>query len=274
MNDEPIDLIERALRNHGHRSIITLSGVAGTGKTHYALRAAERLTGSVLFVRQIQFHSTYGYEDLIEGLRPNSRGGFDLLPGSLIEWNDQALSDPTNRYVFLIEELTRANVSGVLGELFTYIEHRDRFFQLPISKRQVRIAPNLNVLATMNPQDKSALELDDALIRRLRIISFPPSIAELQKMLDQSLSGTDAAERDRITQGLTKLFETCKLRFPDSFEESMPFGHGVFAGVRTEEDLVCLWQEQLRYLLQRNPHVPLHPFAETIRGAFPWKSRT
>jgi len=271
MAQTPVDSVVARLTEFGIRNLIVISGVAGTGKTHYALQAAIKYSGSPLFVKQIQFHSSYSYEDLIEGLRPNTSGGFDLVNGSLIDWNDQALRDPDNRYVFLIEELTRANVSSVLGEIFTFIEYRDRSFQLPISKRQMKLAPNLSLLATMNPQDRSALELDDALLRRLRIFSLPPSVVELNSILDQSLAATPFEEAGRIRQGLISLFETCKERFPASFEELMPFGHAVFAHIKTEEDLRQLWKEQLKYLLQRNQHVPAHPFAEVIRELYIWK---
>lgn len=271
MPTDQVDQVVQRLKDYGARNIIAISGVAGTGKTHYALQAAVKFCGSPLFVKQIQFHTSYSYEDLIEGLRPNTNGGFDLVNGSLTDWNDQAQKDPDNRYVYLIEELTRANVSSVLGELFTFIEYRDRTFQLPISKRQMQLASNLAILATMNPQDRSALELDDALLRRLRIFQFAPSIEELTKILTFSLEGTAVEESGRITNGLTHLFQTCKERYPDSFEDSMPFGHAVFSHIKSENDLRRLWHEQLKFLLQRNQNVPAHPFADLIRELYIWK---
>ena len=143
MSTSQIDRIANALGAFGQSSIVVLSGVAGTGKSHYEVKAAEKFTGSPLFVRNVQFHPGYGYEDLIEGLQPTSTGGFVLRDGALIDWNAQALKDSEHKYVFLIEELTRANVSAVLGEFFTYVEYRDRSFLLPISRRQTMIARNL-----------------------------------------------------------------------------------------------------------------------------------
>lgn len=271
MDQQRLKEIVETLSKHGQRNVIVLSGVGGTGKTHYALRAAELLTGSPLFVAQVQFHPNFGYEDLMEGLRPNVSGGFNLENGSLMDWNEQAHKDRSNTYVFLIEELTRANVSAVLGELFTYIEYRDRIFMLPISKRKVSIAPNLRILATMNPQDRSALELDDALIRRLRILQFPPSVPELNRLLDESLAHTNKDEADRIRVSLTAVFTACQQQYPDTFEQMMPFGHAIFANVATEADLKDLWHQQIRHLLQRNPNVPAHPFRDTIQGQYPWK---
>jgi 5-methylcytosine-specific restriction enzyme B len=152
-----VDEMVAACQAHGDRDIILLSGVAGTGKTFLGLITAVRFAGHPLLVKQIQFHQSYAYEDFIEGLRPTASGGFAPRPGILMEWNETALQDPDNKYnkyVLLIEEFTRANISAVLGELMTYIEHRDRLFETPLTRRRVRIAKNLTILATMNPQDR------------------------------------------------------------------------------------------------------------------------
>jgi hypothetical protein len=49
----------------------------------------------------------------------------------------------------------------------------------------------------------------------------------------------------------------------------MPFGHGIFAGIRDEAELHGLWYQRIRYLLHP-PVVGPHPFADTIREAYPW----
>src|SRR6185436_12302947 len=121
----------------------------------------------------------------------------------------QAQRDVGNRYCLLVEEFSRANVTAVIGELMTYIEYRDRVFYTPLSERPVRVAPNLTILATMNPRDRSALEIDDALIRRLRIINCPPDTGQLREMLASSLTGTEQAKGE-IILGLIRLFEECE----------------------------------------------------------------
>lgn len=260
-----VDRIVRLCEQHGENEIIVLSGVPGTGKTFLALAAAHQFTRHPFLVRQIQFHSSYSYEDFVEGFRPNPYGGFNPKMGTFARWNEAALRDPENRYVLLIEEFTRANISAVLGELMTYIEYRDRFFETPVSGRPMRVAKNITVIATMNPQDRSALELDDALIRRLRIINCPPSIDQLQEVLRDA--------NDAVRDGLSTFFEKMIERHPDTFESLMPFGHGVFAGVQTEADVRELYDLQLRYLVRRNPQVPAHPFAQDIEELFPFTGK-
>jgi hypothetical protein len=66
----------------------------------------------------------------------------------------------------------------------------------------VRIAENLTIVATYNPTDRSALELDAALMRRLRIITCPPDTGQLREMLD--------ALPSVVVDKLAALFEACR----------------------------------------------------------------
>lgn len=266
-----IDEIATACARHGETSIVALSGVAGTGKTLLGLAAAQKHTRHPLFVKQIQFHQSYSYEDFIEGLRPNSAGGFEPRAGLFLQWNDAASMDPSNSYVLLIEEFTRANIQSVIGELMTYLEHRDRIFETPISGRRIKVAKNLTILATLNPRDRTAVELDDALLRRLRILDCPPSTEQLTEMLETSIvGGPSSPAYQAIQTRLVRLFDECRRRHPETFDHQMPFGHGMFAGITSEADLRDLWKERIRYLLVR-PHTPPHPFYKDIAELYPWR---
>jgi hypothetical protein len=162
----------------------------------------------------------------------------------------------------LIEELTRANLSAVLGELLTYVEHRDREFTTHYSKKTVRLASNLVILTTFNPLDRSAMEIDTAILRRLRIITFPPSVDQLAEMLHQT------KVREEVIELLQDLFEACAGQ-PD-YETWMPFGHGVFAGITNDRpDLYELWNERIRFFLYR-PGLTDHKFASLICENYPW----
>ena len=158
-------------------------------------------------------------------MRIDETAGVNVVPGIFLEWNERALDDEDKRYVLLIEELTRANLPAVLGELMTYLEHRDRPFVTLYSRKPVQIARNITILVTYNPTDRSAIELDSALIRRLRIIRCPPSIEQLGEML----SKTDI--EDKVVEKLQEIFKTCERKFPDQYENLMPFGHGIFSDV-------------------------------------------
>jgi 5-methylcytosine-specific restriction protein B len=254
-----------ACTRHGSSSIIALAGVPGTGKSYVASIAAQRFANEPLLVREIQFHQSFSYEEFIEGLRIDDSSGVSVVPGIFLEWNQRALEDPDHKYVLLIEELTRANLPAVLGELVTYLEHRERSFLTVYSRKPVQVAKNLTIVATYNPTDRSAIELDTALIRRLRIIRCPPDIGQLAEMLQETGLPAHVAEK------LKNLFEACKAKYPDQYEHLMPFGHGIFAGVAQEQpELHRLWVERIEHLLRR-PLVDPHMFTDVIEENYPWR---
>ena len=213
-------LFRSACSRHGASSIIALAGVPGTGKSFVASIAAQRFSNEPLLVREIQFHQSFSYEEFIEGMRIDEANGVTVVPGIFLEWNQRAIEDPGNRYVLLVEELTRANLPSVLGELMTYLEHRERPFLTVYSRKPVRVAQNLTILATYNPTDRSAIELDSALIRRLRIIRCPPDVGQLSEML----GGTGLPAQ--VIEKLRRLFEICREKFPEQYEHLMPFEIG------------------------------------------------
>ena len=259
-----VSQVRSVCERYGSTSIVALAGVPGTGKSFVGRIAAQRIAGEPTRVRELQFHPSTTYEEFIEGLRIDVSGAIAVEPGLFLEWNDYALDDPTLTWVIFIDELTRANISAVLGELMTFVEDRSRSFTTLYSRRPVRIAENLIILGTYNPTDRSAIEVDNALLRRMRIIQFAPDAGQLRDMLrstDLSAAATDK---------LVALFDTVKAAHPDDYEFLMPFGHGIFAEIRQERpDLNLLWEERIRYMLQR-PLVQAHPFYDTIRRAYPW----
>lgn len=262
--EQKIQEVVEACQRSGSRSIIALAGVPGTGKSFIASIAAQRFTGEPLLVREIQFHQAFSYEEFIEGMRIDSSGAVTVLPGVFLEWNDQAREDPDRRFVLLIEELTRANLSAVLGELMTYLEHRDRPFLTVYSRRPVEVAKNLTIIATYNPTDRSAIEIDSALLRRLRVIDFPPSTEQLVEMLKP------AALPAKVLAQLQHVFTACREQFSGDYDHLMPFGHGIFADVTAEApDLNRLWMERIRHIIRR-PLIDPHPFADQIEQEYPW----
>lgn len=257
--DAVVDEVCGALESYGQHSLVAMAGVPATGKSHVANLAAAKFSRHPFFITSIQFHSGFSYEDFVEGYRPLASGGFELRDGVLLTVNQQALRDPTNKYILLIEEITRANTSAVLGELLTYIEHRERSFQLP-SGRRVRLAQNLYLLATFNPLDRTALELDDAVIRRLRVVSVRPSGEHIESLIKPSNDREKA-----FALAMKEEFRDLAAKLETTRDEGLPFGHAVFKGIKTELDLRNLWNQQLDLLLRR-PGLPPHPTYESIQG--------
>lgn len=129
------------------------------------------------------FHQSYGYEDFIQGIRPDTKNGsisFIKSDGAFKRAADRALEHPENNYVIIIDEINRANISKVFGELITLIEEDKRWGELnqlsvtlPMGETFV-VPNNLYIIGTMNSADKSISLIDTALRRRFSFVEMPP----------------------------------------------------------------------------------------------------
>ena len=112
------------------RKQLIFYGPPGTGKTYLAKALARHLTEDGA-VRLIQFHPSYTYEDFFEGFRPKSADGgtgaltFELTPGPFRLFAEAAKANPTTAYILIIDEINRANLAKVFGELYFLLEYRD-----------------------------------------------------------------------------------------------------------------------------------------------------
>jgi 5-methylcytosine-specific restriction protein B len=158
---------------------VILAGPPGTSKTHTAEAIAAFLTeGHDNRVHTRQFHASYGYEEFIEGLRPTAPDGvlrFDVEPGAVRSIAEAMGND---REVLILDEMNRANLPRVLGELLFALERRGQAVDLMYTKGFV-LPPNLSVIGTMNTADRSIRSIDAAVRRRFQIFEFPPSAATI-----------------------------------------------------------------------------------------------
>jgi 5-methylcytosine-specific restriction protein B len=133
----------------------------------------------------ITFHPSYSYEDFVEGFRPTRASGgtsLALEDGIFKRMCARATANPMRTYLLVIDEINRANVTKVLGELITLLEKDKRStpeegrysVRLPYSKDRFAIPPNLFILGTMNTADRSIKMLDTALRRRFGFVELMP----------------------------------------------------------------------------------------------------
>jgi 5-methylcytosine-specific restriction protein B len=184
-------------------------GPPGTGKTFWAQKAAldlaaywafgkafEQLTaddervvvggehGNGL-VRVCCFHPAYGYEDFIEGYRPETHNGqisFQLRDGVFKRLAKDAAQAPDRRYFLIVDEINRGDIPRIFGELLTVLEKdkRGKPIMLPVSGDAFRVPPNVYLIGTMNTADRSISLLDAALRRRFGFIELMPDATVLK----------------------------------------------------------------------------------------------
>lgn len=185
---------------------VVLYGPPGTGKTHWALSVARDLVSHAIHerpfgglsetereglspvfkqvIKVVTFHPGYGYEDFIEGYRPESETGnmrFVLRDGIFKRLAQEADGNQKQKYFLIIDEINRGDIPRIFGELLTLLEKekRSQYVTLPVSGDLFSVPPNLYVIGTMNTADRSIALLDTALRRRFGFIELMPDYQTL-----------------------------------------------------------------------------------------------
>ena len=182
---DPSD-IEHYLDIWSSKKNLILQGAPGVGKTFVARRLAYALIGidDATKVQLVQFHQSYSYEDFVQGYRPDGSGGFVRKNGIFLEFRNQAASDRTSKYVLIIDEINRGNLSKILGELMLLIEPDKRgpdwASKLSYANEEdddFYVPDNLYLLGLMNTADRSLSIVDYALRRRFAFVPMNPAFS-------------------------------------------------------------------------------------------------
>ncbi|NUT96193.1 MAG: AAA domain-containing protein [Saccharothrix sp.] len=181
-----LEWLERVVTLLQRRKQIVLYGPPGTGKTHLA-RELARHVAEPGATRLVQFHPSYTYEDFFEGFRPVAGGGsvvFDLVHGPLRRLAKDAADRPDQPHVLIIDEINRANLAKVFGELYFLLEYRDEAVDLQYSPgAQFTLPANVHVIGTMNTADRSIALVDAAMRRRFAFVELHPDHQPVQTLL-------------------------------------------------------------------------------------------
>ncbi|MFD2969949.1 AAA family ATPase [Sphingobacterium bambusae] len=128
----------------------------------------------------LQFHPSYTYEDFVRGITTETvdqQLSYRAVDRTLVDMANSAALDPTRNYVLILDEINRANLSAVLGELIYALEYRgqevDSMYEVNGSTK-ISIPENLYIIGTMNTADRSVGHIDYAIRRRFAFIDVPP----------------------------------------------------------------------------------------------------
>ena len=205
---------------------IIFYGPPGTGKTFVAEAFTKFLTFRGGKYKIIQFHPSYGYEDFVEGIKPEVMNGgvvYRVVPGILKDMCDEAIKDidPNNLYVLIIDEINRGQVPRIFGELIYTLEYRNREVVLPYSKQTFSIPLNLLIIGTMNSTDRSITFLDYALRRRFAFFELLPDEMVLTRWFKKYSPTSDYSN-------LLNMFIELNSKIESSIGKEFRLGHSYF----------------------------------------------
>jgi 5-methylcytosine-specific restriction protein B len=209
------------------------------------------------FMEFVTFHQSFAYEEFVEGLKPlppeegDTQIKYGVVPGvfrrvcARAEAAWRSHGDDAPNYLLVIDEINRANIAKVFGELITLIEDDKRLGQanevtvtLPYSGQRFGVSPNLYILGTMNTADRSIALLDLALRRRFTFVELMPDPSLLSPV-----AGVD----------LSRLLTCLNERVAALLDRDHQIGHSYFLGLDEEagaDDLRFVWYRRVVPLLQ------------------------
>lgn len=186
---------------------IILYGAPGTGKTYQTKQTIEarKLIEENHEYKIVQFHPSYSYEDFIDGIKPtgieNGAMKFELRNGVFKQMCIDAFKgleknkEKAKKYYFVADEINRAELSRVFGELLLCLEEDKRLRFDKDDKLQGMLVKTAN--SSLWDNEKHAVYVDEA---GEGYFGVPENLYFIGTMndIDKSIDSFDMALRRRF----------------------------------------------------------------------------
>lgn len=157
------------------------------------------------------------------------------------------------KFILIIDEINRANLAAVLGELIYALEYREESVETMYDidgERSLRLPPNLYIIGTMNTADRSVGHIDYAIRRRFAFVDVLPSPAPVHtaaKNLFKQVSELFVKDYDSIDWQNPRLLRSAYIA-SDFHPEDIWIGHSYFMSDKErEEDVRAELEIKLKY---------------------------
>ena len=189
VSEEDIQPDEDECSEYSHNMIYY--GAPGTGKSFNLEKKRKELLGNNDFnFERVTFHPDYSYGDFVGTYKPfvekNNENKdeitYKFIPGSFLRVLVKALKDHDHLYLLIIEEINRADVYSVFGDIFQLLDRNkdnESDYSIDVSEdvknylndeeinlEKLRIPNNMLIWATMNSADQGVFPIDTAFKRR------------------------------------------------------------------------------------------------------------
>lgn len=195
----------------------------------------------------VQFHPAYGYEDFIRGISVSVRDGMPVYEtvnkifGQIARLSEEAVrhaaSEPAKKFYLIIDEINRADLASVFGELVYGLEYRGSKMSTPYAicldgeddaSNEMSVSENLYLIGTMNTADKSIGSLDYAIRRRFLFVDSPARREVVHDVCSAIGGDSDDYIELFMFDSIQALFDEDEYFNPDYHKNDVRLGHTYF----------------------------------------------
>ena len=229
---------------------------------NFSIKKEVKLENNELIVegkyKIIQFHPAYSYEDFVRGIsaKTNEKGdvNYKVENRILAEFAEEAFDNPKGKYILIVDEINRANLPSVLGELIYSLEYRynhekdnkkeasvESVYDISENEeepdRVILLPDNLYIIGTMNTADRSVGHIDYAIKRRFAFVDVSPTSDAIDNVVKDSVVNAKAKSLFSKVADLFNEDETKTVYLQSDFKaKEVQLGHSYFLA-ETEKQL-------------------------------------